>query len=222
MKKNGIHGLFFIFLLFFTFGCAHSQLHPNNKKFGVNDNLDKWMKRYYKSPEPELFYAGFDEFNQTVKDPNLNPLAINFFGEIVKNNPNLASDWAKQIGTWSLSENSKHVFQEIIKYSNFSGEKIMSVETAQDLDSLWGRFFATGNKKNMLAIVSSLKWVPDGPDDKKQTYTQSQVGMAARWSLKANAKTNLDIRDSLQEILKTSDSSKIKKVLAQVIEDSKK
>jgi hypothetical protein len=239
---------FYLFLFTLVVACSHSQLQPNDRKFESGNDVDKWMQSYYKSPNPELFLAGFDEYNRVAKNPGMTPLGITFFSELFKKHPDRVEGWILQVKQWKLSPIAEQTLWSAIKYSGVpNANQILNRELKssegyrnsiiketidikltefwgkvppsmpQDLDALWGRFFATGNKSLLNPIADSLEWSPE-ENEKDVSLGKSLVGIAAEWSLAANAKTNEDILIFLKDRHKSLKSSKVKNKIASVIE----
>jgi len=84
---------------------------------------------------------------------------------------------------------------------------------ASEVDSLWGRFFATGNKVALQKIITALEVKP------KATFADSNLVTVVTWSIMANAKEDSNLLVLLKTELKGNYSKQVKASLAKIISD---
>lgn len=93
-----------------------------------------------------------------------------------------------------------------------------------DLDALWGRFYATGNKSNVMKIISALEKLPEKWEG---TATGAEamdalVGAAAEWSLTANSRQHKDVMAICKEEINQTSSNKIRRHLEKIVAEAEK
>jgi hypothetical protein len=81
----------------------------------------------------------------------------------------------------------------------------------QEVDSLWGRFFATGNKVALQKIISGLEI------KNKSSFAETNVVTVITWSITANAKEDPNLLKMLKTELKGSYPKQVKDSLKKII-----
>jgi len=181
--------------------------------------LNNWLNFYYQHPQPELtanaiaslskegyladddtqesliFFLSFifrthgDRINQWVGDlvnlPEIEQIVIIYALW-------LANTTESQAYLTNLSPVSSATIQEII--SNFQTDTPprvddLPIDHPHILDLLWAAFFATGEEKYVLRIISALSQANLGNDLMNQSIYE-----AAKWSIQANVNEHEKVR----------------------------
>lgn len=195
-----------------------------------------WFTFYYCNPEPEalvnalISFVSGDMYERAPAPINgffvgafeQNPQLIPY---LIKTVPGQKKKYRKRIekvlGTLSLTgpgiqqmNVAEKIRKDLSKYKGLDilkpGEKISD---AEQLDYLWGRFFATGYYEPIRRIVSALNLAPylqyldeeqkdQWPHEpSKEDLMKGAVCSAALWSLSANAQQHPLVRDYLRYML---------------------
>lgn len=91
----------------------------------------------------------------------------------------------------------------------------MKINSPSVLDMLWGKFFASGDRRCIQRIISVLPWL-----EQKDDIERMLIGGAAQWSLTANAKQHKLVLDICREEYQTQ-PDEVKKALKEIIEKAK-
>jgi len=154
-----------------------------------------------------------------------------FISGVFEDNPERVTEWINKLGSlkgehlgvvvlglWyaNLPESKTLVYSILDKHETLNTEysflrkgspmpvdKIPLEQGAWVLDSLWGKFMATGNKEPVERIMEALPWV-----DIKGDVNRLLIGGAARWSLTSNAVQH----DRVFEFCETAEQTKPKEV----------
>jgi len=167
------------------------------------------------------------------KEPRRSWAVVGFIAGAIKSNPALPKELVENLanmddaqyglilmGIWygDLPNNQSRsiVYRELEKrpkmldkYSSISTEPndMLEVQPKKGpwvLDAMWGYFFATGDKKAALKIISALQWLNEGmKNDLKQLGKKGSyliaTGGAAKWSLISNSKQDERVLEICRE-----------------------
>ncbi len=183
-----------------------------------------WIDSYYQHPEPARVVAAVKclsdggVFDNGVSIP---PLA-GFLSGVFRANPGMVNSWVDQLG--ALEEKHLRVVFMGIWYANLPDSKRMAMaflerhpalrtevdsllkgaptvpenlpleQGAWVLDTLWGKFLATGDAAPVERIIGALAYL-DAERDKDRLV----IGATARWSLFANAKKHARVLEICQK-----------------------
>ncbi|CAN5378417.1 hypothetical protein BH11CYA1_BH11CYA1_22670 [soil metagenome] len=187
-------------------------------------DLWQWMTYYYLFPEPSLTPAAMHLLEQedALDKENVLPPISSFLSRLFLQNPDKIHEWVSQA---QLSEEHKRELlplvlrltrlpaaiaeAEIIEKSISSADRVVThldlspdkletffISSPSDLDMLWGCFLATGDKRYVEKIISTVPW------SKKMTGSidKISIGAAAVWSLTSNAQQHKLVLQILKEV----------------------
>lgn len=102
----------------------------------------------------------------------------------------------------------------------YFGEEVL---LPQDLDRLWVRWFATGDPKYVLVVIAALDKLPELQRDEKIPSTMPiMIGIAARWSLLANARQNPDVLHIIKQKFAHTEPGKVRRNLELIVNEAEK
>lgn len=177
------------------------------------DDLNEWFEYYYLYPKPELLPAALrliDKAGLMDKVSAQLPMAASL-SVIFHDNPDQLAAWSGVIGklsqvprriTWMalwmsnddaarkyLEEQKRsrtgedHQYLDVLLASERFDLGARKIHSAEDVDLLWGAFFASGNEQWVRQIIGVLpEW------RHRDNPTRFRIGAAAKWSLANNAK----------------------------------
>ena len=227
--------------LFAIAGCASSQLAKGDQSFANDDlnELNQWAQNYYTNPHPELFYASFDLLNRNrAAAASGYPFLVTFYGELYRRYPDRVNEWITRIESWTLNDMSESILCNYLKFSGTDQTEGMhaiakrpedldgagKIRWGSDLDALWGRFFATGDKNRVVKIISTLERLPEKMEGtvKGAEAIDVVVAAAAEWSLTANSRQHKDVLTICKEQISQTSSPKIRKHLEKMVIEAEK
>jgi len=211
----------------------------------TREQLNEWMMRYYEHPQPDTTVSAIEFMSKegTLSKTAAQPPIAAFLAQVFAQNPEKVQRWQTQLAVGG-EDQSRIVALAFWMSGNESLLKAMAggtsasvagyakkllanrppdllkdeVTTAGFLDMLWGSFFATGDEKYVVRIISALPLAKTEGDVQKKL-----IGGAARWSLTANAISQPrvmeiceaelkrlpdDQKPGLQEVIKTAREKK--------------
>jgi len=214
-----------------------------------------WLANYYHDHEPQALVNACVWFMSSDFYENASPSGYGFFTAAFEQNPqlvpllietladqkkNIRSRISKVLGTLDMNDPQLHQMGSIVRlrdelteYENLGllgqGEPISS---PNQLDYLWGRFFATGSYEPIRRIVSAFELEPylqyldtslseSWPHEPTQEdRLKGAICRVAAWSLRSNAEQHPLVSDYLKYMLAAEDlSAPERRQLTQVIED---
>lgn len=179
-----------------------------------NCNPSQWFLAYHREPHPEravFCLKAFDEMGAFTKESAAPPL-IGFFSALFADQPLVAKAVAEQAKDFSNSarmllgyclwssgtEAGKEAFEVFAALESALGElrktppptlaEILA-STPEDLDFLWGGYFATGDEARLARIASALAYRDERGDTQKIL-----LYAAARWSFLTNAQRDPTVK----------------------------
>ncbi len=187
-------------------------------------DLWQWMTYYYLFPTPDLVSAAvhlLEKEGALDKESAIAPSA-SFLSRLFVQHPNRMEKWLADIKDLSAEHKSAllplalrltrtpaalaaaeatekdiPVKDRIITHANLAADKLDTffISAPSDLDMLWGCFFATGDKRYVKKIISTVSW------SKKLSgnINKISIGAAAVWSLTSNAEQHKLVMQILQE-----------------------
>ncbi len=187
-------------------------------------DLWQWMTYYYLFPTPDLLPAGvhlLEKEGALDKESAIAPSA-SFLSRLFVQHPDRMQKWLLDIKDLTtehksallplalrltrtpealaeaeLVEKNFSAKDRIITHANLAADKLDTffISAPSDLDMLWGCFFATGDKRYVKKIISTVSW------SKKLSgnINKISIGAAAVWSLTSNAEQHKLVMQILQE-----------------------
>ncbi len=187
-------------------------------------DLWQWMTYYYLFPTPDLVPAGvhlLEKEGALDKESAIAPSA-SFLSRLFVQHPDRMKKWLEDINDLTTDHKSallplalrltrtpealaeaEMVEKNIpardrtITHANLAADKLDTffISAPSDLDMLWGCFFATGDKRYVRKIISTVSW------SKKLSgnINKISIGAAAVWSLTSNAEQHKLVMQILQE-----------------------
>jgi hypothetical protein len=181
-------------------------------------------------------------------DINTHVLWMAFFGEIFKQNENKIEEWYSELdklphshkvlileSIWlsntlegnkllekmegtATSKEKKDFYDE---YMDIEPRDVLKVEidSGTVLDMNWVSFFATGDERYVLRVMSVLPWVNERAED--WGPVENAIGKAAKWSLTSNAVQHKKVLEICQREL-PQQPKRIRDVLQEVVDDALK
>lgn len=219
-SKNGhLYFLLFICLLVSCFS-AIAQV----------DETD-WMLNYYKNPQPDQVVEKVNSMARAglfSKKDKISPF-IGFLSQLMASNPKMLTGWldtwsklgkddkeAIYLSAWhSRTQEAKAYFQlhNLNTYLDKSAPDILSIEVdnPDTLDTLWGRFFASGSEVPIRRIVSSFalsKYMGSLDRYKDSLKTQANkedafldaTFQSAVWSVESNCRQHPRVLEICEKI----------------------
>jgi AcrR family transcriptional regulator len=199
-------------------GISSAVAQSNGAEVSPNDFSD-WVEFYYQAPKPDVVPgATARAIEKRLFDARHAPLFMGFMTGFLRNNPEmlqatldamdglpesdrqytLAAAWlAAPAGSREATSRRTRLNQSgqsLLDRANAAGIRPgdqVAPLSPYALDYMWGLFFATGDSKAVLPIVSLLGAAQD-PNGESMAPT---TAAAAEWSIRANAKRHKVIRD---------------------------
>ena len=253
MKKQPRKLLFLIAILIFLPKTALCEALSAKQMELVN-----WMVFYYQNPEPNKFPEKLIAFSEAgiLDEDNKQFPFLGFASTVFQDNPSRIKAWIRKIeklpkdhkkiillALWlSRTKESKDVFQEKHYKEIIAGENYYHFKTDNQppnldlidpvyggfLDIQWGRFLASGKKKYIRLVISTLdfgyswgaaeKYSQPFTEFQKQEIIKEAHFKAALWSLQSNCKMHKVVKQYCLELyLEGNLSSKEKKYLAMIL-----
>jgi hypothetical protein len=217
--------ILFLCLLWLTPAAA---LEGGGNYFGSTAELSGWIQNYYRNPDPGHLP---DAVEVLVNDPRAMSQVWRLDSQI--DFLAAASDGSipgvdERLKSGDLSA-SQRLFLEKLAYAN-ENYSALKPRDPNDIDRLWGRFFATGDTSHLAAILGVLDYSEDEIDldskfwrfqDIKDTAVALEmVQKSAIWSLSANAKKHPRVKEFLQNALVSGKVSPSARQTVQMILDN--
>jgi hypothetical protein len=217
-------------------------VEPTAPLTAINSSKDlwQWMTYYYLFPAPELTTTAINMLEKDGafdKESALAP-ASSFLSRIFAAHPDKAHKWASEV---SLTDEHKKALlpislrlartpeaiseaeeiektipekDRVVTHIDLSPDKLDTfyISSPSDLDRLWGCFLATGDKRYIHKIISTIPW------SKKMTGSLNKIsiGAAAVWSLTSNAQQHKRVLQILKE--ESESQPELKDDLVKIIE----
>ena len=198
---------------------------------------ESFMTYFYEHPAPDRvpeLYRWF--FTQIAgQESRLGPTMIAFFSELIKKNPDSAGTWTEALASqpsaslrwWyeilatSQTEQARTVLQKVanadgairnrdakrLLASTYSELTSLPVSSALVMDMLWSAFFATGDERFVLRLITLL--------DKE--HSPGMLYQAAKWSLSSNAFQHDKVLKICREQSKSHEKERIRAELCDVV-----
>lgn len=207
-------------------------------------DLWQWMTYYYLYPVPSLTPAAMhllEEEDAFDKENALPPIS-SFLSRVFLQNPDKITEWINQaqitdehkkqvlplvlrltklpaaIAEAESIEKSIPSADRIITHLDLSADKLDTfyISSPSDLDMLWGCFLATGDKRYVEKIITTVPW------SKKLTgsINKISIGAAAVWSLTSNAQQHKLVLQILKEV--SAAKPELQYDLSKIIEKAEK
>ena len=187
-------------------------------------DLWQWMTYYYLFPEPSLTPSALHllEEEDALDKENVLPPISSFLSRVFLQNPDKIHEWVSQA---PLTEEHKKGLlplvlrltrlpaaiteaeeiektipsaDRVITHLDLSPDKLDTfyISSPSDLDMFWGCFLATGDKRYVEKIITTVPW------SKKLTgsINKISIGAAAVWSLTSNAQQHKRVLQILKEV----------------------
>lgn len=189
----------------------------------TSKDLWQWMTYYYLDPLPDLTPTAMhllEEEDAFDKENALPPIS-SFLSRVFLQNPEKIQQWINQsqiteehkkevlplvlrltrlpaaIAEAEVLEKSIPPADRVITHLDLSPDKLDTfyISSASDLDMLWGCFLATGDRRYVAKIITTVPW------SKKLTgsINKISIGAAAVWSLISNAQQHKLVLQILKE-----------------------
>ena len=202
-----------------------SMREPKETLTALHSSKDlwQWMTYYYLSPTPDLTLAAMHllEEEEAFDKENALPPISSFLSRIFLQNPEKIQQWISQAQI--SEEHKKEVLPLVLRLTRLpaaiaeaetiekaipSAERVVThldlspdkldtfyISAASDLDMLWGCFLATGDRRYVAKIITTVPW------SKKLTGSINKIviGAAAVWSLTSNAQQHKLVLQILKE-----------------------
>jgi hypothetical protein len=202
-----------------------SMREPKETLTALRNSKDlwQWMTYYYLCPAPDLTPAAIHllEEEEAFDKENALPPISSFLSRVFLQNPEKIQQWVSQAQV--TEEHKKEVLplilrltrlpaaiaeaesiekaipnaERVITHLDLSPDKLDTfyISAASDLDMLWGCFLATGDRRYVSKIISTVPW------SKKLTGSINKIaiGAAAVWSLTSNAQQHRLVLQILKE-----------------------
>ncbi|MFA7336781.1 MAG: hypothetical protein WC028_08325 [Candidatus Obscuribacterales bacterium] len=202
-----------------------SMREPKTALAALRNSKDlwQWMTYYYLSPVPDLTPAAMHllEEEDAFDRENALPPISSFFSRVFLQNPEKIQQWINQ--SQITDEHKKEVLplvlrltrlpaaiaeaeaieksipnaDRVVTHLDLSPDKLDTfyISSASDLDMLWGCFLATGDRRYVAKIITTVPW------SKKLTgsINKISIGAAAVWSLISNAQQHKLVLQILKE-----------------------
>lgn len=215
---------------------------PTAPLTAINSSKDlwQWMTYYYLFPAPELTTSAINMLEKDGafdKESALAP-ASSFLSRIFAANPEKAHKWASEVTltdehkkallpislrlarkpeTVTEAEEIEKTIPEkdrVVTHLDLSPDKLDTfyISSPSDLDRLWGCFLATGDKRYIHKIITTIPW------SKKMSGSLNKIsiGAAAVWSLTSNAQQHKLVLQILKE--ESENQPELKEDLVKIIE----
>lgn len=214
------------------------------KSLHSSKDLWQWMTYYYLFPAPDLLPTALHllEEEEAFDKENALPPISSFLSRVFLQNPEKIQQWVNQAQI--TEEHKQEVFplvlrltrlpaaiteaetiekaiapaDRVITHLDLSPDKLDTfyISSPSDLDMLWGCFLATGDKRYVQKIISTVPW------SKKLTgsINKISIGAAAVWSLTSNAQQHKLVLQILKE--ESAAKPELQYDLSKIIEKAEK
>lgn len=202
-----------------------SMREPKSALTALHNSKDlwQWMTYYYLYPVPALTPTAMhllEEEDAFDKENALPPIS-SFLSRVFLQNPEKIQQWVNQsqitdehkkdvlplalrltrlpaaIAEAELIERDIPSADRVITHLDLSPDKLDTfyISAASDLDMLWGCFLATGDRRYVAKVITTVPW------SKKLTgsINKISIGAAAVWSLISNAQQHKLVLQILKE-----------------------
>lgn len=192
----------------------------SNAQFATPERLLEWMRGYRSKPEPSRLPAAVHGMRALglFIDKDKAGLFAGFAAGVLGSNPRQAERLIAKL--FPMPPRDQYVIIQAIAYSGLPNWKELLAKFAERMperkqlidaflsgknqtlidapldsgiamvDTLWGYYFASGNYKPVVRVISALPWSKNGSDLNKLT-----VGAMAKWTLAANAEQDKSLLD---------------------------
>jgi hypothetical protein len=211
-------------------------------------DLHIWLTYYYLYPQSEFVIPAIKLMSKSGYFQSLGSSlpACAFLAKVFQANPEKIAPWVAQLS--ELDAKSQALFLPLIlswsncpqgmeeakklkpatdgKYIEFENASLdpakldtFYISSPSNLDMFWGCFMATGDRRYVTKIITTLPWMRET----NQTSEKYAIGASSAWSLCLNARQHKKVMQILKEECQTNLALQSKlKAIIQVAENTRK